>query len=288
MRWHYNCPQCEKPCTAEWEEIGLQAQCPVCGNVHYPPTPHEDRFAWLESDKWPQEIEEAVLAIRGTICAVPGCYREHETLAHRVPLSRGGRTSVDNLMPLCNAHAQSRGERDWDEWLEEVKQQAQSKPEFEIIITAHDDGAADETAPTAIPAGYTQPILAMTAEQAQSLLPEDIGPEPRLLVMMPFRYGSASRLELDYDWRAGASGTCRLYLLAWPHSEQPEVAYLGGPKFAGLYGVKEHLVVEGETGSTVIELFLPESPKGRWYAAVALIDEGCKFRLGEFVLAATA
>jgi hypothetical protein len=287
MHWHYNCPQCEKPCVAEWEELGLQAQCDVCGNVHYPPTPHEDRFAWLESDRWTQEMEEAVLTIRGTICGVPGCYHEHETMGLRVPLSKEGRISVDNLMPLCNAHAATRGEGDWNEWLAEVRQQGQPKPKFEVTITTRADGAQPEEVQLAVPAGYSQPILGMTGEQTLALLPEDIGPEPKLLVSIPFRYGPAGRLELDYDWQAGASGTCRLYLLAWPHGDRPDIDCLGGPKFSGLYGIKEHLVVAGETGTAVVELYLPEAPKGRWCAGVAIIDEGCRFRLGEFVLSAT-
>jgi hypothetical protein len=286
--WHYHCPQCQQRCVADWKEIGLQAQCSICGNVHYPPTPHEDRFAWLEGGKWTQEIEEAVLAIRGTICAVPGCYREHETLAPRVPASDGGRTSVDNLMPLCNKHAALRGERDWNEWLAEVKQQEQQdKPKVEITITTRTRPPEPEVAAAAIPAGYSQPILALAAEPARALLSDDIGPEPRLLVSAPFRYGPAGRLELDYDWQAGSSGRCRLYLLAWPRGDRPEIAFLGSPKFAGLYGIKEHLVVAGDKGTATIELFLPETPKGRWGVGVAVVDEGCRFRLGEFILSAT-
>jgi hypothetical protein len=61
---------------------------------------------------------------------------------------------------------------------------------------------------------------------------------------------------------------------------------LGGPKFVGFYSVKEHLGVADEHGSAEIELFLPDKSRGRWNAGLAVIDEGGKLRLGDFVLAA--
>ena len=287
MNWHYTCPQCRRPVAVDWSALEAQTQCMVCGNVHYPPTPQEDRYAWLEADESTPEMKEAALILRGTVCMVPGCYGEHETLVYRVPLSKEGKNSVDNLMPVCGRHAATRGERDWDEWLAEARLQEQKDcPTFDITFTKHDEPEPVAGAFIA-PTGFVQPIYALGEAAAGALIPKDCGGEPRLLFAVPFLRGPAAKIEFDYDWQTTASGTSHLYLLVWPRGEKPEIALLGGAKFTGLFGIKEHLGVAGDHGNNRIELFLPPAPAGRWTAGVALIEEGCKFKLGEFVLAAS-
>lgn len=288
MKWHYTCPQCRRPAEIDWSALEAQTECAVCGNVHYPPTPQEDRYAWLEADDWTPEMKDAAIVLRGTICMVPGCYGEYETLVYRVPPAREGKNSVDNLMPVCGRHAATRGDRDWDEWLAEARLQEQKDcPTFDITFTKHDDEPPPVAGGFAPPTGVVQPICALGEAAAGALMPPDCGGEPRQLLAVPFLRGPAAKLELDYDWQTPAAGKARLFLIAWPRGEQPEMATLGGPKFTGLYGIKEHLGVSGERGSNRIELYLPPAPSGRWTAAIAIIEEGCKFRLGEFALAAS-
>jgi len=288
MNWHYSCPQCRRPVTVDWSALEVQTQCMVCGNVHYPPTPQEDRYAWLEAEEWTPEMKEAALILRGTVCMVPGCYGEYEALVYRVPLSQEGKNAVDNLMPVCNRHAATRGERDWNEWLAEARLQEQKDvPTFDITFTKHDDEPPPQGGMFVAPVGVVQPIHALGEAAAGALMPPDCDGKPRLLFAVPFLRGPATKVELDYDWQTMAAGKSRLFLLVWPRGEAPEINALGGPKFTWLYGIKEHLGVSGERGNNRIEVFLPPAPAGRWTAAVAIIEEGCQFKLGEFVLAAS-
>ena len=101
----------------------------------------------------------------------------------------------------------------------------------------------------------------------------------------PFLRGTICRLVFDYDWEMAQSGLCRVFLLAWPRGDAPDIAPLGGPTYAGIFSFKEHLGVAGEKGNYQLELALPEAPGGRWVGAVALIDEGCDLALSEYALA---
>src|SRR5512137_2366243 len=154
MLWNYDCPECHRPTSVDWKQREADAVCRRCAKTHYPPTPHEDHYAYVDDVKWPTEIEETVVSIRGAICCVPGCYGEHATLIYRVPPSAGGKTSVENLMPACKRHGDSRGSRPWDEWMAEARteiaNQKKDTPKFEVTITKHD--FKPETPPTEIAA----------------------------------------------------------------------------------------------------------------------------------------
>jgi hypothetical protein len=144
MYWNYGCPKCHAQTSVQWRQREIEAACRACGEIHYPPTPHEDHYGWVDGAEWPAEMAQAVEVVRGTVCAVTGCYKQHETLVHRRSLKSGGRTSVDNLMPLCKSHAESKGTKEYDDWLFEAKEQAaaerMSAPKFEITITAAGSG----------------------------------------------------------------------------------------------------------------------------------------------------
>jgi len=291
MFWNYSCPECHKPTSVEWSQREAEAACRRCGRPHYPPMPHEDHYAYVDELKWPPELEEAVISLRGTVCAVPGCFGEHTTLVFRVPLTAGGQTSVENLLPVCARHAVSKGERSWDEWIEEARQELASQkkaaPAFEVTITKHDFKPEAPAAEFAAPLpGLMLPLAALrtprppkTASPGQSLA--------EMKLSVPFLRGPAGKITFNYDWEMKKSGKCRVFLLAWPRGEEPDISLLGGPKYPGMSAGKDHLGVKDEKGNAEIELRLPDAPGGRWTAAVAVLDQGCDFQLTEFALAAT-
>ena len=283
MIWHYNCPECGRETEADWKWLEKELVCPHCGVTHYPPTPHEDHYAYVDTPEWPSEIEEAVTALRGTVCGVPRCYRERSTLVHRKPMCLGGQTSVDNLMPMCASHAASKADRNYDEWLDEVRQkeaeQAAKAPQIEITITARGKDEPEKTPGYTVSSGLYLPIASGRPEGCAEVA------VPRLLCRVPFLRGTMNRLLLDYDWEVGRSGLCHVYLLAWPRGEEPDTSCLGSSRYAWLFAVKDHLGVAGEKGTNQIELALPDAPGGRWVAAAAMLDEGANFRLAEFAIA---
>lgn len=61
-------------------------------------------------------MEQVVIETKGTTCTVPKCNKHYETLDHRLPFSKNGRTSVENLFPMCNEHNQSKGDTDYNVW----------------------------------------------------------------------------------------------------------------------------------------------------------------------------
>ena len=291
MQWNYNCPECQKPTSCEWSHREAEAVCRRCAKVHYPPTPHEDHYAYVDAVQWPPEMEEAVISIRGAICAVPGCYGEHTTLVFRKPPSTGGQTAVENLVPVCARHAASKGSRQWDEWIDEAKQelasQKQAAPKFEVTITQHDfkpeTPAADFAAP--LP-GLMLPLATMRVPRP----PKTAGPgQPlaELKVAVPFLRGPAGKITFNYDWEMKKSGKCQVFLLAWPRGDDPDISLVGGPKYPGFQMGKDHLGVKDEKGNAEIELRLPDTPGGRWTVAVAVVDAGCDFQFTEYALAAT-
>jgi hypothetical protein len=291
MQWNYNCPECQKPTSCEWSLREAEAVCRRCAKVHYPPTPHEDHYAYVDAVRWPPEMEEAVVSIRGAICAVPGCYGEHTTMVFRKPPSTGGQTSVENLLPVCARHATSKGNRPWDEWIVEAKQelasQKQSAPKFEVTITKHDfkpeTPAADFVAP--VP-GLMLPLATMRVPRP----PKTAGsgqPLAELKVAVPFLRGPAGKITFNYDWEMKKSGKCQVFLLAWPRGDDPDISLVGGPKYPGFQMGKDHLGVKDEKGNAEIELRLPDTPGGRWTVAVAVVDAGCDFQFTEYALAAT-
>jgi hypothetical protein len=291
MQWNYSCPECQKPTSCEWSRREAEAVCRRCAKVHYPPTPHEDHYAFVDAVQWPPEMEEAVISIRGAICAVPGCYGEHTTMVFRKPPSTGGQTAVENLVPVCARHAASKGNRQWDEWIDEAKQELaslkQAAPKFEVTITNHDFKPETPSADFAAPLpGLMLPLATMRVPRP----PKTAGPgQPlaELKVAVPFLRGPAGKITFNYDWEMKKSGKSQVFLLAWPRGDDPDISLVGGPKYHGFQMVKDHLGVKDEKGNAEIELRLPDAPGGRWTVAVALLDAGCDFQLTEYALAAT-
>ena len=290
MFWNYSCPECHRPTSVDWRQREAEALCRRCARQHYPPTPHEDHYAYVDELKWPPEMEEAVLSVRGTVCALPGCYAEHTTLVFRVPPSAGGQTSVDNLLPVCTRHAVSKGDRPWDEWMVEARQeqasQKKAEPTMQITITKHP--LTDEApAPDIVaPVGVMLPLAAHATPRPPKTATAG-APLAELKLEVPFLRGPAGKVVFSYDWQMKKSGRCRVFLLAWPRGDVPDIAPLGGPKYAGISMAKDHLGVKDEKGNAELELALPATPGDRWTAGVAVIDEGCDFRLTEYALAAT-
>ncbi len=276
MTWHYQCPECGQKLEVDWDVRRQEVGCPQCHNAHYPPTPNEDNSAYFGGDRWPKELESAVLALRGTTCAAPGCYREYSTLVHRRSFSKGGRTSVENLMPMCLHHARSKGEMDYNEWLSTLSK-ATTVPEqepFEITFTAKKTRAEPKT--VARPIRYVQPLAGKAGTPAF--------PDPmQLVAAAPFVPGPARRLVFFYDWELGAEGGFKVLLLAWPHSEPPDLA-TGLENLSSLHAFNEHKGAVRETGSRILELNLPSGAGGRWVGAAVLIDDGGKPVLGDFLL----
>jgi len=235
-------------------------------------------------------MEEAVISIRGAICAVPGCYGEHTTLVFRKPPSAGGQTSVENLLPVCARHAVSKGERSWDEWIAEAREEQASQkkaaPTFEVTITTHEPKPEAAVAEAVAPAGVMLPLATMRVPRP----PKTAGPGAplaELKLAVPFLRGPAGKLTFNYDWEMKKSGKCQVFLLAWPRGNEPDISLVGGPTYHGFHMTKDHLGVKDEKGNTEIELRLPDSPGGRWTAAVAVLDAGCDFQFTEYALAAT-
>lgn len=291
MLWNYNCPDCHRPTSAEWRVREGEVICRHCAHTHYPPTPNEDRYAYVDSEKWPKEMEEAVAALRGTICSVPGCYHECERLVHRQSFLSGGRTSVDNLMPMCERHAVSKGDRDYDEWLAAVRQEdaekKQDEPKFEITITSRTPAPDAPVADFSALPGVMLPLAAARNPRPPKGATPGAQSLAELKLTVPFLRGPAGKIVFDYDWEMKKSGRCHVFLLAWPRGDEPDISLLGGPKYVGILKAKEHLGVKDETGTAELELALPPSPGGRWTAAVALLDAGCELQLTEYALAAT-
>lgn len=292
MLWNYDCPECHKPTSVDWKLREAEATCRRCARVHYPPTPNEDHYAFVDDLKWPPEIEAAVLSIRGAICAVSGCYGEHTTLVFRQPPSAGGRTSVDNLVPVCARHAASKGDRPWDEWIVEARQeladQKKEAPKFEVTITRHDFKPEVPAAEFAAPApGLMLPLASFRAPRPPKAAVPGAQPLAELKLAVPFMRGPAGKITFSYDWEMKKSGRSRLFLLAWPRGDEPDISLLGGPKYVGASIGKDHLGVKDEKGAADLELTLPASPGGRWTAAVAVLDQGCELYLTDYALAAT-
>ncbi|MBI5645603.1 MAG: HNH endonuclease [Ignavibacteriae bacterium] len=81
------------------------------------PSPFSNPSAYVDTHNWPADMEAAVIKTKGNTCVVSGCGVRYETLDHIVPWSKGGRTSVENLQPMCNAHNSSKGDTDYPVWL---------------------------------------------------------------------------------------------------------------------------------------------------------------------------
>jgi hypothetical protein len=286
MYWNYSCPKCHAETSVNWKQREMEVACRVCGDIHYPPTPHEDHLGWVDGAEWPPEMRQAVEAMRGTVCAVTGCYKQLDTLVHRRSLKAGGKTSVVNLVPLCQAHADSKGDKEYDDWLCEVKEEEAAKrqcePKFEITITAA--GSGQDAAGPAPAFGMMAPSV---VQIAAGRTPIEVQPPVELKATAPFLRGAATRVVLDYDWMMKRSGKCKVFLAVWPRGEDPNFAFIGSMGFTGRVAFREHKGETGDKGNVTLEVRLPDAPGGRWTAAVATIDENSGFQITEYAVVAS-
>jgi hypothetical protein len=125
MKWHYACPFCGVLRWVEWADRNKRYICNKDNSKSYvPPSPSEQPSAYVDTHNWPQEMEDAVANKKGNKCTVPDCGKSYETLDHRVAWANGGKTSVDNLYPMCNEHNQSKLDQDYQTWLKSLSQPA--------------------------------------------------------------------------------------------------------------------------------------------------------------------
>lgn len=117
MNWNYACPRCRSWLSVPWRSRLDIFECPSCTARHQPPTPGAFPTGFVDTHNWPEEVERVVVFLRGNRCTVPGCLSFADTLDHRVPWSRGGRTSVSNLHPICEFHNRSKADADYPTWL---------------------------------------------------------------------------------------------------------------------------------------------------------------------------
>lgn len=113
MRYGFQCSQCQDWHNIAWSRINQQFKCPNTNVALPPPRPGQQSAAYVNDVDWPPEMEEAVLELRGVDCCFPGCNRHYETLDHIRPLAYGGRTSAQNLLPVCESHARSKTDPEW-------------------------------------------------------------------------------------------------------------------------------------------------------------------------------
>jgi 5-methylcytosine-specific restriction endonuclease McrA len=117
MLWYYPCPICSSLRIVDWDERADTRICHIHGFDYVPPSPGQSFSSFVDTQNWPVDMEVVVHAVKGRMCTVPGCNRKAETLDHRIPYAKNGRTSVHNLFPMCNAHNKSKGDTDYDIWL---------------------------------------------------------------------------------------------------------------------------------------------------------------------------
>jgi hypothetical protein len=258
MIWHYHCPHCRWAIEVPWESRSQEVVCPDCKTTHYAPTPGEDHTAYIGDERWPRELEDEVVAMRGSACAIPGCYREHTTLVPRLPFTKGGKSSVENLAPACEEHASGRGEDAYDEWLARF---AKREPEIaapDIVITTNDR--------CEIPSQTFGQIIGVQPVAGKVSLPGPFPSGARLVVAAPFVPGSANRLVLYYEWKLEPGESYRAILGAWPRGDRPD--FLKGFGNSKGYTANEHRAGDCRESSSLLEIVLPESRDELWIAAV--------------------
>jgi hypothetical protein len=285
MTWHYRCPNCGRDIGVDWDDHTTEMTCPFCNHDHYPPTPGEDHLAYFAAEKWSRELEDAVIALRGTTCEVPGCYREYETLVPSKPVARGGHTSVENMLPMCNHHARLKGDQEYNEWIRSLPPEETAPPaEFEITFTEASASPAAPPQPPPVmppaPAGIVVPIA------GRATVPDNHPPGMHMVTSAPFLAGPVRRLVLHYDWVVEHEGSGSVILLAWPGSEPPDLEHgtdgLSVPK-----AFNEHSGKAGTNGSARLELPLPPDSDGLWVGAVLLKSTGGRPVLRDYFLAGT-
>lgn len=93
-----------------------------CKECKYPgaaPSPAIQTNAWVTDRTPPEEMAEAARERNGRdgLCTVPTCRRLATVLDHRVAWTKGGKTCVRNLYPMCEEHHLSKGDSDYQDWL---------------------------------------------------------------------------------------------------------------------------------------------------------------------------
>ncbi|MBM3314511.1 HNH endonuclease [candidate division WOR-3 bacterium] len=276
MIWHYNCPECGRPVEIDWDWLKEEILCPGCSTQHYPPTPSEDHFAYVGTDRWPKEMETAVVALRGMTCAAPGCFQTYSTLVFRRLPETGGRTSVDNLIPLCAPHTRDKGARAYDEWAEELKAGSPAR--------AAAEAPGLERLPS-WPAGAPPRAVTHTQMIVSSAMVNP-GPGGGVVFRAPFLRVALCRLVFEYDWRLKAGAAAKVILVAWPHDQPLDPVSATRPGFVGLMQENSHSSAADAAGSSRLELGLPTTSYGRWGAAV-VVSGGEGLTLGEYLLVGT-
>lgn len=117
MILNYRCLKCNKWRTIEWANREKILGCPDTKQDYVPPTPGQQNDAYVDTREWPNEMEQVVVSNKGRNCTVPGCNKAYETLDHRLAWSKGGKTSVKNLFPMCTVHNESKGDTAYYVWL---------------------------------------------------------------------------------------------------------------------------------------------------------------------------
>jgi len=118
MKWNYICPVCKKLHTIDWDDRNAVFTCNKDEQkTHVPPKPSEQHHAYVDTHHWPVDMEDVVVAIKGNQCMVSGCKKRYETLDHHIAFSKGGKTSVENLFPMCKKHNDSKGDFDYSVWI---------------------------------------------------------------------------------------------------------------------------------------------------------------------------
>ncbi len=297
MLWNYRCPNCGRPLAVEWSRHKDKTNCRHCRSKHYPPTPDEDHFAYISGAKWPLELEKIVVARKGSFCSAPNCFQPYQTLTLRQPLSKGGKLSLDNLIPVCAYHAREKGEQTYEEWIRSLTEKQPEdrifKPRYsgnetKIGFDTNDGSNPDASSLVAtlpVETSEEEPVLTtvqLIARESQVKLQPIL--ERRPIIIAPFLRGLVNRLVFDYEWEIRGGGDLNVYLTAWSKGQQPKLEHLGTPEFDGLNAVKRHTVTQNAAGQSCLTLILPPAPLGRWTAAVFILGDGA-FVIKEFVLA---
>lgn len=118
MIWNYKCPICGEWCYCDWDERETNVTCSK-KTVYTIPTPAQQHNAYVDTHNWPAEMEGVVVTLKGNKCTAPDCDNYYQTLDHRIPYSKNGKTSIDNLFPMCNECNQSKSDKNYYEWLSE-------------------------------------------------------------------------------------------------------------------------------------------------------------------------
>ncbi len=116
MKWNYICPECGAWRSCDWEDRINSKECHQTKKVYYPPTPDKQPGAYVDTHEWPQEMETAVISLKGNKCVGPNCGVNYQTLDHKVAFANGGKTSVVNLQPMCEKCNLSKGDKDYITW----------------------------------------------------------------------------------------------------------------------------------------------------------------------------